>query len=151
MKNKNGFLITPSRRAGSSKKCIMEKHLANNMLKCWCDWWKTISDCSVTRAWREFCWERLSLADGLNTIMNGLKVWHWGLCIVYLYPWSEGVKKQISLEHKEVDVSNKRHARIRIWAFAWNESYCSLFFRGTALLGCFVVGLVPTQKTSQTE
>ena len=57
--------------------------------------------------------------------------------------------------YKEVDVSNKKHARIRIWAFAceWHqppdphlisESYFSLFFCGTTPSGQFVVGLVPT-------
>ena len=56
--------------------------------------------------------------------------------------------------YKEVDVSNKKHARIRIWAFAceWHqppdphlisESYFSLFFCGTTPSGQFVVGLVP--------
>ena len=57
--------------------------------------------------------------------------------------------------NKEVEINNKRHARIRIWAFAceWHqppdphfisESSLSLFFCGTAPLGRFVVGLVPT-------
>ena len=33
LKNKNDFLITPRRRAGSSKKYIMERSLENKMLK----------------------------------------------------------------------------------------------------------------------
>ena len=64
-------------------------------------------------------------------------------------------KEQISLEHKEVDVNNESHARIRIWAFAceWHqppdphlisESSFSLFFCGTAPSGRLVSGLVPT-------
>ena len=80
----------------------------------------------------------------------------WGLCIVYLYPRSGIVKNRyLQSRYKEVDVNNKRHARIRIWAFAceWrqppdphliSESYFSLFFCGTASSGWFVVGLVPT-------
>ena len=37
LKNKNDFLITPRRRAGSSKKYIIERHLENKMLKYRCD------------------------------------------------------------------------------------------------------------------
>ena len=42
------------------------------------------------------CWERVSLAKGLSKVMEGLKVWHWGLCIVYLYPRSVGNAKECS-------------------------------------------------------
>ena len=56
---------------------------------------------------------------------------------------------------KEVETNNKRHARIRIWAFAckWHQppdphfiskSYFSLFFCGTTPSGSFVVGLILT-------
>ena len=46
LKNKNDFLITPKRRAGSSKKDILERNLENKMLKYWCEWQKTITDYS---------------------------------------------------------------------------------------------------------
>ena len=126
--------------------------------RCWstdCDWWKTISDCSRNQSLKGVA-EKGRLAEGLNKVMKGLKVWHWGLCIVYLYPRSEIVKNRyLSIANKDVEVNNKRHTKIRIWAFAceWHqppdphfisESYSSLFFCGTAPSGRFVVGLVPT-------
>ena len=57
--------------------------------------------------------------------------------------------------YKEVDVSNRKHARIRICAFSceWHqpvdphlisESCFSLFFCSTAPSGQFIVGPVPT-------
>ena len=90
--------------------------------------------------------------------MKGLKVWHWGLCTVYIYPQSEIVKNSyLSGTNKEVEVNHKRHAGIRIWVFAskWHqppdphfisESYFSLFFCGTTPSGQFIVGLVPTEE-----
>ena len=62
--------------------------------------------------------------------------------------------------YKEIDVNNKRYARIRIWAFAYewhqppdphfiSESYFSLFFCGTASSGRFIVELVLTPVHQQ--
>ena len=45
----------------------------------------------VTRALRGLL-RKVITSKGLNRVMKGLKVWHWGLCIVYLYPWYEIVK-----------------------------------------------------------
>ena len=56
--------------------------------------------------------------------------------------------------YKEVDINNKRHARIRIWAFAYeghqppephliSESYFSLFFCSTTRSGGFIVWAGP--------
>ena len=67
---------------------LEERYLENKMLKSWCDWWKTISDCSHNQSLEGVA------EKGLNKVMKGLKVWHWGLCIIYLYPQSEIVKNR---------------------------------------------------------
>ena len=66
MKNKNDFLITTRQRAGSSKMYILERHLENKMLKYWCDWWKTISDCFITRSLRELLIKDFTSCDPDN-------------------------------------------------------------------------------------
>ena len=62
-------------------------------------------------------------------------------CIALSPIWD--CKEQISLEHKEVDINNKKHARIRIWAFAceWHQTpessfYFWVFFFFILLLHC---------------
>ena len=49
MKSKNDFLITTRCRAGNSKNYIIKRHVENKMLKYWCDWSETISDCSCNQ------------------------------------------------------------------------------------------------------
>ena len=98
LKNKNDFLITPRRRAGSSKKYIMERHLENKMLKYWCDWWKTISDCS--RALRELLRKGITSqrAKQSHERPEGLtlRTVH-GISLSLIWD----CKEQISLEHEQ--------------------------------------------------
>ena len=104
---------------------------------------KPLGTVNITRALKELLRKGIT-SQRLNKVMKGLKVWHWGLCTVYIYPQSEIVKNSyLSGTNKEVEVNNKRHTRIRIWAFAckWHQPLMPTLFLSLIFPYSFVAPL----------